>query len=84
MQCLCSVNIHTPYLVIYDHIKLKWDIEKNPGPNLILIKVFLFATNLNSIPAQNFLKLSISRAHITVHNFDPIGLSETYRFIHFT
>ena len=34
--------------------------------------------NLNSISTDNFLKLSILRAYITVHEFDVICLSKTY------
>ena len=34
--------------------------------------------NLNSIPAHNFIKLSLLRAYISVSKFDIIGLSETY------
>ena len=34
--------------------------------------------NLNSMPAHNFIKLSLLRAHISISKFDIIGLSETY------
>ena len=34
--------------------------------------------NLNSISAYNFMKLSLSHAHISIHNFDILCLSETY------
>ena len=41
-------------------------------------KFFYCHWNLNSIWAHNFLKLSLLRAYITVHEFDVICLSETY------
>ena len=55
------------------------DIEKNPGPKPSSYQNFSICHwNLNSISVHNFLKLPLLRAHITVHKFDVICLSETY------
>ena len=45
--------------------------------SLLLAQLSIRDWNLNSISAHNFLKLSLFRAYITVHNFDVICLSET-------
>ena len=34
--------------------------------------------NLNSITAYNYLKISLLRAYISLHNFDVVCISETY------
>ena len=34
--------------------------------------------NLNSITAHNYLKISLLRAYILLHNFDVVCMSETY------
>ena len=55
------------------------DIEKNPGPKPNSCQNFSICHwNLNSISAQNFLKLSLLRAYIIVYEFDVICLSEIY------
>ena len=49
------------------------DIEKNSGPKPYSCESFSICHwNLNSILAPNFLKLSLLRAYITVHEFDVI------------
>ena len=62
------------YLIISNR---SGNIEKNPGPKPSQ-RFSVCHGNLNSISAHNFLKLSLLRAYITVHNFDVICLSETY------
>ena len=56
------------------------DVELNPGPKKDSSKRnFLIAHwNLNSIAAQNFVKLSQLEAYNTVHSYDLICLSETW------
>ena len=76
---LCSINIHTSYLVIFIIFNGSGDIEKNPGPKPNSYQSFSICHwNLNSITAHNFLRVSLLRAYITVHSFDVICLSETY------
>ena len=58
------------YLIISNR---SGDIEKNSGPKPNCCESFSICHwNLNSILAQNFLKLSLLRAYITVHEFDVI------------
>ena len=45
--------------------------------SLLLPHLSICDWNLSSISVHNFLKLSLFRAYITVHNFDVICLSET-------
>ena len=45
--------------------------------SLLLPHLSICHWNLNSISVHNFLKLSLFRANITVHNFDVICLLET-------
>ena len=55
------------------------DAELNPGPKHTKSYYFsLCHWNLNSLPAHDFSKLSLIKAHNTHHNFDMICLSETY------
>ena len=60
-------------------IKISYDIEMNPGPNRSFCdKLSIFHWNRNSISAHNFIKLSLLRGYISVHNFDIKCLSEPY------
>ena len=56
------------------------DVELNPGPkNDNSKRNFSIAHwNLNSIAAQNFVKLSQLEAYNTLHSYDLICLSETW------
>ena len=55
------------------------DIEMNPGPKSSSCNKFSICHwNLNSISAHYFIKISLLRAYISVHNFDILCLSETY------
>ena len=56
------------------------DIELNPGPKKDSSKrnFSIAHWNLNSIAAQNFVKLSQLEAYNTLHNYDLICLSETW------
>ena len=68
------------YIWVYSiTIKMSGDIEMNPGPKPSSCNKFSICHwNLNSISAHNFIKLSLLRAYISVHNFDILCLSETY------
>ena len=60
-------------------IRLSGDIEENPGPKHSSNQSFSICHwNLNSIKAQNYLKISLLRAYILLHNFDVVCISETY------
>ena len=58
---------------------LSGDIETNPGPfssNLESLNICHW--NLNSIATENFIKIPLLEAYITVNKFDIICLSETF------
>ena len=58
---------------------LSGDIEENPGPKNGSWSNFSFCFwNLNSIPANNFCKISLIEAYNFHHKFDIICLSETF------
>ena len=58
---------------------LSGDIETNPGPAVNnLQSLSICHWNLNSIAAENFAKISLLQAYLTVHKFDIVCLSETY------
>ena len=57
-------------------IRLSDDIEENPGPKRNSFSICHW--NLNSITAHNYLKVSLLRFYISLHNFDVVCISETY------
>ena len=57
-------------------IRLSDDIEENPGPKRNSFSICHW--NLNSITEHNYLKVSLLRAYISLHNFDVVCISETY------
>ena len=60
-------------------IKLSGDIKENPGLQpKSCDSLSICHWNLNSIPAHNFIKLSLLHAYISVNKLDIICLSETY------
>ena len=60
-------------------ITLSGDVELNPGPKRNAAQTLSICHwNLSSICAHNFAKLSLLRAHVSVHKFDITCLSETY------
>ena len=84
---LQSKNLITFYfqVLVYLHwytisiLLLSGDIETNPGPvssNLELLSICHW--NLNSIAAENFVKLPLLEAYVTANKFDIICLSETF------
>ena len=60
--------------------RLSGDIEENPGPKRNSNQSFSICCywNLNSITAHNYLKISLLRDYISLHNFDVVSISETY------
>ena len=75
-----SVLLYIHYVWFYSlAIKLSGDIEENPGPKTNSCDCLSICHwNLNSICAQNFIKLSLLRAYISINKIDIICLSETY------
>ena len=60
-------------------LELSGDIEFNPGPKPDSSQSFSICHwNLNSILAHNYSKISLLTAHISIHDFDIICLTETY------
>ena len=60
-------------------ILLSNDVEQQPGPTKGSRSNFSFCFwNLNSIPANNFCKISLIEAYNSQYNFDLICLSETF------
>ena len=71
------LNLQLSFLSIL--IMLCGDIEINPGPKAISQQGFSICHwNLNSIIAHNFGKIFLLKAHVAIHKFDIICLSETY------
>ena len=68
------------YIWIYSVIiKMSGNIEVNPGPKPSSCNKFsIYDWNLNNIFAHNFVKLSLLRGYISVHNFNTLYLSKTY------
>ena len=55
------------------------DIETNPGPKPNPCHSFSICHwNLNSLTAQNYLKVSLLRVYVAIRKFDVVRLSETY------
>ena len=58
---------------------LPGDIETNPGQDPGYLNNFSFCHwNLSSIPALNFIKMSLLQAYNSIQRLDFICLSETY------
>ena len=75
---MIGVYVHHIWLSL-TIIRLSGDIEENPGPICNLNQSFSICHwNLNSITTQNYLKISLLRAYISLHNFDVVCISETY------
>ena len=62
-------------------IRLSGDIEENPDPKCYSNQSFSICHwNINSVTARNYLKKSLLRAYISLHNFDVVCISETYLY----
>ena len=68
-----------PFWLYNIFMKLCGDVEENPRPKPSSKQILsIFHWNLNSISADNYIKLSLLRAYLSTHRFDVICLSETY------
>ena len=69
---------HNHWLFIH-LIKISGDVEENPGPKHYSAQYLTICHwNLNSIAAHNFIKVSLLKAYLSIHEMDIICLSETY------
>ena len=60
-------------------IRLSGDIEEKTVPKRNSNQSFSICHwNLNSITAHNYLKISLLRAYISLHNFEVVCISESY------
>ena len=60
-------------------IRLSGDIEQSPGPKRKSnVSFSVRHWNLNSITSHNYLKISLLRAYISLHNFDAVCISKKY------
>ena len=60
-------------------IKMSGDIKINPEPKPSSCNTFSICHwNLNSTSTHKFIKLSVLRVYISIHNFDILYLSESY------
>ena len=76
-----SLLSYIHYVWLYSlAIKLRFDIEENPGPkaNNSCDCLSICHWKLNSICAHNFIKLSLLRTYISINKIDIICLSKTY------
>ena len=75
---MIGVYVHHIWLSL-TIIRLSGDNEENPGPKCNSNQSFSICHwNLNSITAHNYLKISLLRAYISLHNLDLVFISETY------
>ena len=74
---LTSIIVYTYHIWLYFIIiKRSGDLEENPGPHYNSCQSFsIFHWSLNSICANNFIKLSILRAYIPANQCDIFCLS---------
>ena len=77
---LSKIGVYVHYIQLcLTIIRLSGDIEKNPGPRHNSNQSFSICHwNLNSITAHNYLKISLLRAYISLHNCNVVCISETY------
>ena len=60
-------------------VKLSGGVEQNPGPKHRSSQSFSICHwNWNSISVHNYIKLSLLRAYLSIHEFAVICTSETY------
>ena len=66
-------------MVIYPPNQNSDDVEENPGPKRYSTQYLnICHWNLNSTAAHNFIKVALSKAHLSIHEMNIICLSETY------
>ena len=67
--------LHAPHTMDYFRsIQLSGDIETNPGQGTLDFCCW----NLNSIAANDYLRVSPIEAYNSVYNYDLIGIAETH------
>ena len=60
-------------------VLLSGDVEINPGPKRTpKTSLSICHWNLNSISANNYVKLSLLKAYLAFHKFDILCFSKTY------
>ena len=78
LHLMIGVYVHHIWLCL-TIIRLSDDIEENLGPKRNSNQSFFICHwNLNSNNAHNYLKISLLRAYISLHNFHVVRISETY------
>ena len=77
---LITIALYIHHLWVYFiPVKISGDIEENPGrQSKPCSSLSICHWNLNSIPAHNFIKMSLLRASISINKFNIICLSKTY------
>ena len=82
-QCRCIIDINNFFLLFnsWNLLLLHGDIETNPGPNKKFKPFTCCHWNVNSLTAHNMMKLSSIIAYNTIHKYDFIYISETFRFL---
>ena len=73
IACVACYTLHMQWF-IFRTILLSGDVESNPDPETLTFCCW----NLNSIPAYDFLRVSIIEAYNSVYNNDLIGIVETH------
>ena len=75
---MIDVYIHHIWLIL-TIIRQSGDVKENSGPTCNLNQWFsIYHWNLNSITAPNYLKTSLLRAYVSLHNLDLVCISKTY------
>ena len=74
------INFKVFYVMYALIVVLKsWDIETNPGPVSSNLKsMSLCHWNLNSMAADNFIKLAQLEVYLSIHKHDIVCLSKTF------
>ena len=78
--CLSMIGVYVDHIwLILTIIRQSGDVKENSGPRCNLNQWFsIYHWNLNSITAPSYLKTSLLRAYISLHNLDLVCISKTY------
>ena len=78
--CLSMIGVYVHHIwLILTIIRQSGDVKENSGPRCNLNQWFsIYHWNLNSITAPSYLKTSLLRAYISLHNLDLVCISKTY------
>ena len=75
---MIGVYVHHNWVFV-TIITLSGDIEENPGPKRNSNQSFSIChLNLKSITTRSYLKISLLRAYVSLHNLHVVCISETY------